>query len=381
MHKHILILIGLFSLYTTSFAQPSANKILFVIDSIPVITDPEEWNEITNEDIADARAMNNKDSLKLLGFGRFEGVTFIFTKEYRNRPDSLKRIPSLKQMELKEGVWQLKGVPYSGKYIDYYNSGRKMAEGMLADGKLNGEVKVLFQNGGIKSVNHYKDGLVHGSLMEYYKSGALKQKREYTDGKSDGVWESFFPNGSYEVKGKARPGNGTDTSYEYYSTGKIKKISIIKNGEAVKDPVIDNINYLQTKVYESFRNKQTKQALKYLDKILELDSLNETAHFYWGEILVQSSHYDEAIEEYDKALKIEPLYKTALMNRAFARIKKYEVMNEKALRKNKTSPSAITNDAPVPKGEQEKICTDLRRAIYLDADGKTINEAIAKYCQ
>ena len=69
---------------------------MFVVDFIPVIDDPEEGNEIMPTDIADITVIKNKDTLKLLGYGQFDGVTFVFTKEYRNRPESIKQIPSAK---------------------------------------------------------------------------------------------------------------------------------------------------------------------------------------------------------------------------------------------------------------------------------------------
>jgi hypothetical protein len=99
MYKIILFLSGLFSICTISFGQVANDKIIFVIDSILVINDPEEGNEILQADIADITVIKNQDTLNHLGYGKFDGATFIFTKEYRNRPDSLKQIPSSKQME------------------------------------------------------------------------------------------------------------------------------------------------------------------------------------------------------------------------------------------------------------------------------------------
>ena len=93
---------------------------MFIVDSIPVIDDPKAGNEILQADVADITVIKNKDTLKLLGYNQFEGVTYVFTKEYRNRPDSLKKIPSSKQMTRTNGVYFLDGNPYNGKVIDYY---------------------------------------------------------------------------------------------------------------------------------------------------------------------------------------------------------------------------------------------------------------------
>ena len=83
MNKIILLFAGLFFLNSISFGQTSNDKIMFVVDSIPVIDDPEEGNEILQTDVADITVIKNKDTLRLLGYGQFDGVTFLFTKEYR----------------------------------------------------------------------------------------------------------------------------------------------------------------------------------------------------------------------------------------------------------------------------------------------------------
>ncbi|MEO7769245.1 MAG: hypothetical protein ABIS01_17565, partial [Ferruginibacter sp.] len=131
MNKHIILFTGLLLLCSTFFAQAKNSQVLFVIDSIPLFNDPEEWNPILPEDISDVTVLKNKDSLKILGFQEFSGVTYVFTKEYRNRPDSIKRIPCLKQMVMKNDGWNLHGIPYTGKYIDYYNNGKIQDEGRL----------------------------------------------------------------------------------------------------------------------------------------------------------------------------------------------------------------------------------------------------------
>src|SRR6187402_1519803 len=124
MIKLLIFLLVFLLISTTSFGQISNEKILFVIDSIPILTDPEEWNPIDPNDIADITVIKDKDSLKRLRPEQLDGIVYIFTKAYRNRPDSIKRIPSLKQMVVKNEIWNLNGIPYSGKYIDYYNSGK-----------------------------------------------------------------------------------------------------------------------------------------------------------------------------------------------------------------------------------------------------------------
>jgi hypothetical protein len=69
MHKPLLILFGSLFYCTTSLAQVTTNRMLFVIDSIPLVNDPEDWNTIGPEDIADIEIIKNKDSLKTFRVG------------------------------------------------------------------------------------------------------------------------------------------------------------------------------------------------------------------------------------------------------------------------------------------------------------------------
>ena len=382
MNKIILLFIGLLSFCTTSFGQTSNDKIMFVVDSIPVIDDPEEGNEISQTDVADITVIKNKDTLKLLGYGQFDGVTFVFTKEYRNRPESIKQIPSSKQMEKKNGAFLFRNDLYSGQFIDYYYSGRKQGEGTFLKGKLNGHRKMYYQNGKLAMERDYKDGIENGFENEYYEDGSLKQKGEFVNGKEEGIWESFYPNGQVKLRSKYKSGEVFDTATKYYSTGKIKEIVFIKNGKVIPDPSLVKINQLMTKSNESNKEGDTKAAIKYCSKAIELDSTYAAAYFSRGTIKLNEFQFDEAIADFDKALKFEPLMEFALANRAFARIRKYQFANSRTLSQNSEVTVLASKDkVPIPQDEQEKICNDLQKAVFLGDKSKMITEALSDYCQ
>ncbi len=195
MYKVILILAILLSHSIASFSQTSGEKMLFVIDSIPLFNDPEDWNPINSEDIAYMNVVRNKDSLNHLGWAKMDAVTYIFTTSYINRPDSIKKIPGLKQMKLKDESWCLNNSPYSGRYIDYFNSGHIQNEGNLDNGKLSGTLTIYFKSGMVNSVSDYKNGVLDGFMNQYYKNGQLMQKTGYTNGRTNKVYESYFFNG------------------------------------------------------------------------------------------------------------------------------------------------------------------------------------------
>ncbi len=234
MNKFYFFLFVLTLYFSNSFGQTPENKIFFIVDSIPVIEDPEEGNEILQTDIADITTIKNKDSLKLLGYEQFDGVTYIFTKEYRNRSDDLKKIPSSKQMKRKNDAY-LNGTLYSGEFIDYYYSGRKQGEGVFLNGKVNGHRKMYFLNGKVSDEREYSEGIENGLELEYYEDGSLKQKVVISNGKENGIWEMYFPNGQLKQRSHFSNGQMEGETTVYYSTGKVFAVEITKNSETLNN--------------------------------------------------------------------------------------------------------------------------------------------------
>ena len=386
MSKQLLSVFGFLFLSIYSFGQTSTNKILFIIDSIPLLKDPEEWNQLLEDDISDIRVINNKDSLKLLGHAKFDGVTYIFTKEYRHRSDSLKEIPSLKQMEMKNDVWNLDGLPYSGQYIDYFNNGKEQNEGRLLNGQINGELIVYYKTGIKKSITNYKDGIRHGSWKEYYQNGALMRTDEFANEKNNRTGKSYFINGQITQELKLKNVTRYDTSIIYYSTGKIMKIKLSKNGEFHRDKKEASLNYHTTMFYEHLRTGDIKEANKNLYQILMIDSTSIDTYFKEGVLLAKEFRFNEAINRFDKALAIEPLMREALLQRGFSRLKKYKFSNEKvSFQDRKDAPLALEDIMLIPEQEKAKVCTDLILADNLDPgvnyNNKAIPEAIIQYCR
>ena len=386
MNKLPILLFVFLSISAISYGQRSVEKILFVIDSIPLFNDPEEWNAITQEDIADITVIKNKDSLKRLRPEQLDGIIYIFTKSYRNRPDSLKKIPSLKQMAMKNEIWNLNGIPYSGKYIDYYNSGKIQNEGTLLNGKLNGELTVYFKNGNKKSVSNYNDGILNGVWSDYYPNGVLMTARKYAQGKSLGYDAHYFINGQIMDEIKPKKATIYDTSFSYYSTGKVKQMTLMKNRQPVFSIKTNDFNMYTTYFFQSINTGKLKDANKYFYSIWKIDSTSSDTHFKKGLLLMKEFRFDAAIEAFDEALNLEPLMRESLVHRAVARIKKYKYPNAKPLSiNNKETPLILEDMISIPTEEQAKICNDLRQAVYVDFSElyvpKIVPSAILNYCQ
>ena len=382
MYKTLTLVIFLLFVNFKSFSQQTQPNVIYIVDSIPVIEDLEEGNEISEVDISDVTVVKNKDTLKLLGLEKFDGAIYVFTKAYRIRPAELLQIPSTKLMERKNDIWLFHGTPYSGKFIDYYYSGRKQGEGILQNGKLEGIRTMFYHNGNIVLERYYAGGIENGIEKEYYEDGSLKQKGGFVNGKENGIWEMYFPNGQLKQQSTFINGNMEGETKVYYSTGKILAIEVTKNGKTIPDKNLEKINQVMNKGHENNKEGDYKNAIKSYSKAIEIDSTYAEAYFSRGTLKLNDFKFDEAIVDFDKALKLEPYLEYALSNRAFARIRKYQYASGKPLVKNSDVTVMASKDVPeIPESELNIICNDLKQAILLGDKGKMIMEAVAEFCK
>ncbi len=332
MSKLYLLCIGLITFYSTLFGQISKHKMLYVIDSIPILYEPKEDIEIFQSDIADRKVIINKDSLKLLGYRKFDGVTYIFTKEYRNRPDSLKQIPSSAQMENISGAFLLHNSPYNGRIIDYYLNGHTQSERICLNGRLNGYYKRYNQNGKILFESEYKDGIANGLDLWYYEDGSLKQKCEFVNGRKNGICVKYCPNVQISQRSNYVNGVMQGELTDYYSSGKVINVQEITDGKVTA-------------------NKGIEKILPYIHK---------------GYVSYCKKDYKSAIENYSKVIELDSSY--AFADRAFVRIRKYQSEYKKSNSKKR--------EVAIPDDEHLKICSDLQRAVFLGADSEAIRKAL-----
>lgn len=380
MKTRFVLLLLIFSLKL--FSQNKNENVIYVIDNVKVINDPERGNEINNDDIADVNVIKNKDSLKKKGLENFDSAIFIYTKEFRKRSDELKKIPTTKNMEMQNGnIWYLNDKIYSGKFIDYYYSGRIQGEGNLLNGKLDGLRKIYFQNGKLSVERNYKNSIPNGLEQEYYEDGSLKQKGEFISGKEEGVWEMYFPNGQVKQHTIFQNGKMIEESKTFFSNGNIDRTEKIVDDKILPDPKFAEINSQMRKANEDYKNGEEKSAIKTLSKIIETNPTYKDAYFSRGTMLLNQMKFDESIKDFDKAIEIEPYYEFALANRAFARIRKYELGGNRELMKNsEVTVLAGKNNANITEDERQKICSDLKMAIFLGDENEMIYEALDKYC-
>lgn len=193
MKKILLVILALNSVL--GFSQSNSENVLYVVDSIPVIEEPKEgFGTLSEKEIDHINVVKDKGALEEIGYKNLDGIIYVFTKAYVQRPDSIKAIPTTKIMTKRNGTWYLKdkSIPYSGRFIDYFLNGKKQGEGVLFNGRLKGKRLLYYLNGNISDIIEYQNGISHGLEKRYYEDGTLKQQGEFDNGKEIGVWKCII---------------------------------------------------------------------------------------------------------------------------------------------------------------------------------------------
>ncbi len=163
---------------------------------------------------------------------------------------------------------------------------------------------------------------------------------------------------------------------------RIKERMPIQNGKQIEDPQMVKIAALLKKSRERSEERDYEAAIKYCNKIIELDSSFAVAYFSKGTLELNQEKFDAAIADFDLALHFEPYTMAAYTQRAFARIRKAEFAAGRSIFKNsEVTVMAAKDKVDIPAAEKEKICADLHEAIFLGERGQMVYEVLGKYCE
>lgn len=381
--KIVLLLLTLVSYIGQS--QSKNENVLYIVDSIPIIKEPKEGlNTLTEKEIDNIVVLKNKKTIDSLGYKKLDGIIYIFTKAYVQRPDSIKAIPTTKLMQKKNGTWYLKNSSksYSGKFIDYYLTGKKQGEGDLFNGKLEGKRFLYYLNGNVSDEIEYKNGISNGIEQRFYNDGVLMQRGRFKNGKENGVWEMYHPNGQLKQRTTFNENGKMDgASISYFSTGKIKGKNIYKNGVYKKNKINDKIFKLYNQAQSYYKQGNFKSAIKKYSKSIELDENWVEGYFARATAKLNNFQFDEAVKDYNKTIEIEPYFTNAYSNRAFARIRKHELGSGRTISKSKDIQIIASKETKIPKKELTKICIDLKKAVSLGDKNWMVLEALKKHCK
>ena len=124
-------------------------------------------------------------------------------------------------------------LPVIEPFTRYSSKNVLLEEGILKNGKRNGEWTYYDEKGEIKKVENYLNGILEGDFTEYRKRKVLHEG-VYSKGKKHGEWKSYSPIGRIE-KVENYSNNRLDGIYkEYKGNGEIKIEGLYLNGEKDK---------------------------------------------------------------------------------------------------------------------------------------------------
>lgn len=132
------------------------------------------------------------------------------------------------------------GGNYNGQVTNYYDSGKKMHYGEFINGKRNGMWVFYNADGSVRSMIHYKNGIVNkedpknGEFISYYESGMPKTIYNYKDGKLHGVFFEYYDKGQMVLVAREKESSyEPDELVEELQGQKIKRSGTYKNGNLV----------------------------------------------------------------------------------------------------------------------------------------------------
>ncbi len=392
MKKPLLLLFTFCSLLAYSQIE-NKGKLLnsrkfYVIDSIPIYTfPPNESAFIADTLIHSRRKATDVETFKKYKVeGKTDEIIFVITKPYFTRPDSIKKIPSRNSMDLDlQDRYKLKGSKqlYEGRFLDYFINGLIKANGYLAKGRLDGVMYEYYENTQLKSDKNYKNGEPDDEWHEYYEDGKLKIKCFYVNGKYDGIYRSWYPNGQLKEETPYKKGRIHGQKEEWYSTGILKSSVTYQENFTFLTPLQKRV---ENKVYfakNSSRTGSPISAVNQLGDIISYDSTNTDHYMMRGEILVELANYDQAIDDFSKALQIEPLLLDAHYYRVVAALKLYDPKPVVDTKKKKDTPVENLLANEIPDNILDMICKDLEflKTNLTGEELADIEPLMKKYCR
>jgi hypothetical protein len=210
-------------MYNNIWAQNRKTKgkvlenVLYVVDYIPMVPHNDKYMlskvyYIDNKDIYSKEKIYDKKKIEYVGYEGVDTLVVIVTNEYHNRSETVKNIPTfLYNMEYRDdGKIYLKGAqnPYTGKFINYYFSGRTLTKGSILNGYLDDSLTTYYEDGITKKKSVFlKKGKLEGSATEYFPNGNLRLMGKHDDSLKNGVWTDWYSTGRLKASVIMKRGN------------------------------------------------------------------------------------------------------------------------------------------------------------------------------
>ena len=139
----------------------------------------------------------------------------------------------------RDGLWTEKfsDKPITGKVYGYFGEGKhykKVYIGYIDNGKREGKWIIWYDNGKKKSETTYKDGKGDGLSTDWYENGQKSYEFTFKDGQPDGLWTGWYENGQKKYEHTLKDGKGGGLYTDWYENGQKENEGIFKDGKLVE---------------------------------------------------------------------------------------------------------------------------------------------------
>ncbi|MFA8433133.1 MAG: toxin-antitoxin system YwqK family antitoxin [Marinifilaceae bacterium] len=150
----------------------------------------------------------------------------------------------------------------------------------------NGRVKYYYENGGLKSVVNYENGVKVGVSHTYYPSGEKQYEIPYKNGMKDGIVKWFYKEGSLYRETSYEKGVKNGLQKFYWGNGVLKAEILYRNNMPAKG--------LKEYSNKGFLKKQPRIVVETVDLLAQsneylvkfrLSDESSKVQFYIGELL------------------------------------------------------------------------------------------------
>lgn len=166
-----------------------------------------------------------------------------------------------------------------GTWTWYYQDGQIKEVGNYSNGLLQGENLAYYENGMPKYIANFLNDEMNGEYLSFNEKGAMIQKKNFKDGELNGPYKAYFAVGEelLEFHVPYREGKIEDKAIEYYASGEVYKEGLYSSGELHGPERIYNFNksLFYEQIYENgqptgdyktfFSNGNVKEVSQYVD--------------------------------------------------------------------------------------------------------------------
>lgn len=115
----------------------------------------------------------------------------------------------------------------------YYDDGTLKSEGFYINDKLHGPSTEYHANAKKRSLTNYRNGVPHGEQQQYYENGNLAMEASYNDGRFEGPYKRFNEDGTPMMEATYLEGFIHGERKDYFPDGVLKSIEHFENGQRV----------------------------------------------------------------------------------------------------------------------------------------------------